>query len=266
LSDAPSELVGSNCRKSNPPAPQGHSRVTTRPTPPPIGGSGLSHPKGISGWTIHSPPATPVGHVDPAVRGHREVVQCTVEASRAVAARRTRSRVGSLTLRTLFGVEIGRVHGCGPAGRSRVRIWCRFLGPNRPDRAAKSSSGAGRSDTTRVRSRRRRPPGGSASAARRGRRRWAPRSPTSRSRPGIGWPCAVHPLTFGPEAEMAAEHPPAGHLAGLPVDAGAEHLFRDHRARRRPFRKAAHELAPLPSVTDPPLGEPVSPWLPVPAG
>jgi len=42
LSDAPSELVGSNCRKSNPPAPQGHSRVTTRPTPPPIGGSGLS--------------------------------------------------------------------------------------------------------------------------------------------------------------------------------------------------------------------------------
>ena len=42
LSDAPLALVGSNSRKSNPPLPQGHSHVTTRPTSPPTGGSGLS--------------------------------------------------------------------------------------------------------------------------------------------------------------------------------------------------------------------------------
>jgi len=41
LSDAPSELVGSNSRKSNPPVPQGHSRVTTRRIPRLFGGSGL---------------------------------------------------------------------------------------------------------------------------------------------------------------------------------------------------------------------------------
>jgi hypothetical protein len=39
LSDAPSEPHGSNCRKSNPAAPQGHSRVTTHPALSSIGGS-----------------------------------------------------------------------------------------------------------------------------------------------------------------------------------------------------------------------------------
>ena len=42
LSDAPSDDSDQTLSKSNPPAPQGHSHVTTRPTHPPIGGSGLN--------------------------------------------------------------------------------------------------------------------------------------------------------------------------------------------------------------------------------
>lgn len=40
LSSAPSDVVDQTLSKSNPPAPQGHSRVTTRPHPQLIGGSG----------------------------------------------------------------------------------------------------------------------------------------------------------------------------------------------------------------------------------
>jgi len=42
LSDAPSDGTDQALDKSNPPASQGHSHVTTHPTRPPIGGSGLS--------------------------------------------------------------------------------------------------------------------------------------------------------------------------------------------------------------------------------
>ena len=44
LSDAPSDGCDQTLDKCNPPAPQGHSHITTRPTRPPIGGSGLSRP------------------------------------------------------------------------------------------------------------------------------------------------------------------------------------------------------------------------------
>jgi hypothetical protein len=44
LSDAPSDGSDQTLSKSNPPALQGHSRVTTRPTPQPLGGSALSVP------------------------------------------------------------------------------------------------------------------------------------------------------------------------------------------------------------------------------
>jgi len=42
LSDAPSDGTDQALDKSNPPASQGHSHVTTHPTRPPIGGSGLN--------------------------------------------------------------------------------------------------------------------------------------------------------------------------------------------------------------------------------
>ncbi len=48
LSDAPSDVSDQTLDESNPPVPQEHSRVTTRHTHPPIGGSGFRPPQDLA--------------------------------------------------------------------------------------------------------------------------------------------------------------------------------------------------------------------------